>query len=162
MPLTQTFVFADINLFTECKNAVVFSWKQQTKCNFRVRGLEVTCHTQGREECFIRYPDTLKMVKKTLFFNQLFSVWISDETLFRVFDIASQSINDSSKIQSNFKAKIPSRLWFPSFSFHELLMNFRSKEKTWKSFGRVHVVPQVQNRSFHVVERTKTSAKCQK
>ena len=44
------------------------------------------------------------------FFNHLQSVWISDETLFRVFDIASQSINDSSKIQSNFKAKIPSRL----------------------------------------------------
>ena len=30
-----------------------------------------------------------------VFFNQLQSVWISDETLFRVFDIASQSINNS-------------------------------------------------------------------
>ena len=29
------------------------------------------------------------------FFNQLRSVWISDETLFRVFDIASQSIDNS-------------------------------------------------------------------
>ena len=31
------------------------------------------------------------------FFSQLRSVWISDETLFRVFDIASQNINNSSK-----------------------------------------------------------------
>ena len=29
------------------------------------------------------------------FFNQLRGVWISDETLFRVSDIASQSINNS-------------------------------------------------------------------
>ena len=29
------------------------------------------------------------------FVNQLRSVWISDETLFRVFDTASQSIDDS-------------------------------------------------------------------
>ena len=29
------------------------------------------------------------------FFNQLRSVWISDETLFGVFDIASQSIDNS-------------------------------------------------------------------
>ena len=29
------------------------------------------------------------------FFNQLRSVWIFDETLFRVFDVASQSINNS-------------------------------------------------------------------
>ena len=30
-----------------------------------------------------------------VFFNQLRSVWIPDETFFRVFDITSQSINDS-------------------------------------------------------------------
>ena len=53
-------------------------------------------HEEGR---FIRYPHTEKTVEKTRrsrgFFNQLRSVWISDETLFRVFDIASQSINNS-------------------------------------------------------------------
>jgi len=47
-------------------------------------------------------------------------------------DIASQSINDSSKIQSNFKAKIPSRLWFPLFSLHELLMILEAKRKPGK------------------------------
>ena len=31
------------------------------------------------------------------FFNQLQSVWISDETLFRVFDIASKSINNGKR-----------------------------------------------------------------
>ena len=36
------------------------------------------------------------------FFNQHRSVWISDETLFRVFDIASQSINNFLK-NSKFK-----------------------------------------------------------
>ena len=43
------------------------------------------------KECFIRYPITSKLVKKNLaaprFFNPLLSVWISDETLFLVFDI---------------------------------------------------------------------------
>ena len=47
----------------------------------------------------IRYPNTEKWVEKTrrsrVFFNQLRSVWISDETFCGVFDIASQSINDS-------------------------------------------------------------------
>ena len=42
---------------------------------------------------------TEKRVEKTrrsrVFFNQLRSVWISVKTLFRVFDIASQSINNS-------------------------------------------------------------------
>ena len=56
-------------------------------------------YIKHEEECFIRYPNTEKWVEKTkrsrVFFNQLRSVWISDETFFRVFDIASQSINDS-------------------------------------------------------------------
>ena len=42
---------------------------------------------------------TEKWVEKTrhsrVFFNQLRSVWICDETIFPVFDIASQSINNS-------------------------------------------------------------------
>ena len=56
-------------------------------------------YIKHEEGCFIRYLHTEKTVKKTRrsrgFFNQLRSVWISDETLFRVFDIASQSINNS-------------------------------------------------------------------
>ena len=56
---------------------------------------------QHNEECFITYPNTEKWVEKMrrnrVFFNQLPSVWISDETLFRVFDVASQSINNSSR-----------------------------------------------------------------
>ena len=40
------------------------------------------------KECFIRYPTLKSWFKKTpLFFNSLLSVWISDETLFQVFDI---------------------------------------------------------------------------
>ena len=45
-------------------------------------------------KCFTRYQNTSKLVKKnsacTSFFNPLFSVWISDETLFLVFDILLQ------------------------------------------------------------------------
>ena len=41
--------------------------------------------------------------KQPSFFNQLRSVWISDETLSRVFDIASQSIDNSwRKSKQNF------------------------------------------------------------
>ena len=48
-------------------------------------------YIKHEEECFIRYPNTSKLVKKNSaaprFFNPLLSVWISDETLFLVFDI---------------------------------------------------------------------------
>ena len=48
-------------------------------------------YIKHEEKCFIRYPDTSKLVKKNSaaprFFNPLLSVWISDETLFLVFDI---------------------------------------------------------------------------
>ena len=48
------------------------------------------------KECFIRYPNTSKMVQKNSaaprFFNPPLSVWISDETLFLVFDILLQNI----------------------------------------------------------------------
>lgn len=89
----------------------------------------------------MRYPDTEKWVEKTrrsrVFLNQLRSVWISDETLFRVFDIASQSINDSMR---NPKQKLPNvmiiRVTYPNLFegsdflsfilFHELLMNLRN------------------------------------
>ena len=59
------------------------------------------------EVCFIRYPNTEKWVKKNetqrSSFIQLRRVWISDETLFRVFDIASQSIDNSwRKSKQNF------------------------------------------------------------
>ena len=46
---------------------------------------------QRREECFIRYPNTGKWVETKKgaaeFFNPFLRVWISDETLFGVFDI---------------------------------------------------------------------------
>ena len=45
----------------------------------------------------------LKKRSAAEFFNQLRSVWISDETLFRVFDIASQGIDNSlRKSKQNF------------------------------------------------------------
>ena len=48
------------------------------------------------KECFIRYPNTSKLVKKNSaaprFFNPLLSVWIPDETLFLVFDILLQEL----------------------------------------------------------------------
>ena len=59
--------------------------------------MRVWCYISNR---FIRYPNTEKRVEKTrcsrvFFLNQFGSVCISDETLFRVFDVASQSINNS-------------------------------------------------------------------
>ena len=57
----------------------------------------------NKEECFIRYPDTKKWVEKTrrsrVFFLTNFEVSLNicDETLFRVFDIASQIINNSQR-----------------------------------------------------------------
>ena len=58
--------------------------------------------TVPKEECFIRYPNTdwevgWKNEAQPSLFNQLISVLISDETLFRVFNIASQSLNNSSR-----------------------------------------------------------------
>ena len=45
------------------------------------------------EECFIRYPNMEMWLEKQgaekFFFNPLQGVWNPDETLFRVFDIAS-------------------------------------------------------------------------
>ena len=48
------------------------------------------------EECFIRFPNTEKWVGETRpnFLSQLRDVWKSDETLFRVFDMASQAIDN--------------------------------------------------------------------
>ena len=43
----------------------------------------------------VEFFEVVVGVGRSLFFNQLRSVWISDETFFRVFDIASQSIHDS-------------------------------------------------------------------
>ena len=44
------------------------------------------------KECFIRYPNTSKFVKKSrlrlVFFMPLLGVWISYETLFLVFNIS--------------------------------------------------------------------------
>lgn len=50
---------------------------------------------------FIRYPNTVKTLKKKneaeprFLFHQIRSDWISGEKLFGVFDIAPQSINSS-------------------------------------------------------------------
>ena len=56
-------------------------------------------HIKQKEECFIRYSNTEKWVEKTrcngVLFNQLQSVWISDETLFQMFGTVSQRINNS-------------------------------------------------------------------
>ena len=45
-------------------------------------------HIKHSKECFIRYPNTSKLVKKNSaaprFSNPVLSVWISDETLPRV------------------------------------------------------------------------------
>ena len=65
---------------------------------FSIKIFDVIYQTRERE-CFMRYAGTEKWVEKTrrsrVLFNQLRSVWISDETRFRVFETASQSINDS-------------------------------------------------------------------
>ena len=56
-------------------------------------------------------------------FNELRSVWISDETLFRMFDMASQSIDNSKKKFTEFYdnkdhiSKPPSRNDFLCFLF---------------------------------------------
>ena len=48
-----------------------------------------------KEQCFIRYPNTVKCVEKRgaaeSFFKPIQGGWIPDETLFRMFDIASQT-----------------------------------------------------------------------
>ena len=48
--------------------------------------------------CFITFPNTETRLKKrgaAEFFKRLRGVWISDETHVRVFDMASQMINNS-------------------------------------------------------------------
>ena len=59
--------------------------------------LHVIYQTRGR--VFHPMSKHREVVEKTrrsrVFFNQLQGVWISDETPFRMFDIASQTINNS-------------------------------------------------------------------
>ena len=59
------------------------------------------------KECFIRYPNTSKFVKKNSavprFLNPLLSVWITDKTLFLVFDIL---------LEITITARTPSALLF--------------------------------------------------
>ena len=57
-------------------------------------------YIKHEEECFIWYLNTEKWLKKQgaaefFFFYQLQGVWILDETPFQMFDIASQTINNS-------------------------------------------------------------------
>ena len=58
---------------------------------------DVIYQTRGR--VFYSISKHREVVEKTrcsrVFFNQLQGVWISDETPFRMFDIASQTINNS-------------------------------------------------------------------
>ena len=71
-----------------------FCSKQVTPC-FEL--YEVIYQTRGR--VFHPISKHREVVEKTrrsrVFFNQLQGVWISDETPFRMFDIASQTINNS-------------------------------------------------------------------
>ena len=53
-------------------------------------------YISNTRRCFIRYPNTEKKVDYAEFFlKRLRGIWISDETRFRVFDMASQMINNS-------------------------------------------------------------------
>ena len=53
----------------------------------------LSSYIKQSKECFIRYPNTSKLVKKKKSsaarhcFNPLLSIWISDETFLHVFDI---------------------------------------------------------------------------
>ena len=55
---------------------------------------------------FIRYPHTLKLVEKKIgcasFFQPLLGVWISDETLFLVFDILLEALK-TAEVKKSFK-----------------------------------------------------------
>ena len=61
------------------------------------------------KECFIRFPNTLKLVKKLgcsslIFFNAILSVWISDETLFLMCDMLRSKLYEH---EGNEESKIP-------------------------------------------------------
>ena len=60
-------------------------------------------------ECFIRYRKTSKLVGKNSaaprFFNPLLSVWISDETLFLVFDILLPKLKGCWDLAENMMSK---------------------------------------------------------
>jgi len=55
--------------------------------------------SNSRKSVSSGYPNTEKWVEKArrsrVFFNRVRGVWIPDETLFRVFDMASQTIHNS-------------------------------------------------------------------
>ena len=64
-------------------------------CVFRPKVM-LKLYIKHEEDCFIRYPNTVEVGWKNkaqakFFFDQLQSVWISDETLFRVFDNSSRN-----------------------------------------------------------------------
>ena len=66
----------------------------------RISPHSFTKYFKHEEDCFFRFPSE-KWVERRgasvlfLFFNLLQGVWTSDKTLFRVFDIASQTIDNS-------------------------------------------------------------------
>lgn len=61
------------------------------------RSVECIKYIKDKEYCFIRYHGEVgsKNEEQPNFFNNPQSVSISDETFFQVFDVASESINNS-------------------------------------------------------------------
>jgi hypothetical protein len=55
--------------------------------------------------------DVKSLNTEKCFFNPLQGVWISDETLFQLFDIASQAINNSRRTSKQKLAKLYANLY---------------------------------------------------
>ena len=63
------------------------------------------------------------------FFNQLRSVWTSDETLFRMFDIASRSIDNSKRNSNQTFAKFCDTVFESNYPTKYLIMYYLNNYK---------------------------------
>ena len=93
-------------------------------------------HIKLYKECFIRYPNTSKLVEKNSaaprFFNPLLTVWISDETLFVVFDILHKRLDSKANVVwHRWGSWNTFKFWYQKCCYGS---NFQREEKTKLTF----------------------------
>ena len=74
-----------VKLYEIGEVSIQFAWHESFSCN-----ISNTRKTVSSDIQTLQSEETRR--SRVFFFNQLQSVWISDETFFRVFDMASQMI----------------------------------------------------------------------
>ena len=87
------------------KTKVITTMEEVWKCDLNCQNFGLRNYIKHSKECFIRFPNTYKLVKNLscaffffFLFNPLLGVWKSDETLFLMFDILLKIISSISQV----------------------------------------------------------------